>query len=580
MKKITLLITFMLFAYSFNLLAQEKVTFTWTGGNNKRFGVQTDTEETFTIAWGDGSTTTPTGNIWNMTECSHNYANNDVYTVTVTANSTASFIRLSFDAQNYGSGITSLDVSECPYLKELHCNGTLLTALDVSKNSALIRLYCNNSQISTLNINGAAGLTELICNGNKIKTLDLSTNLNLTKLGINQNLLTNIDVSDLPLSEINVMDNRLLLSHLWSICSVVPYEYPRRLGVQTRPVQNVGIGYVVDFSKETVFGGSATVFTVTKDELPVTAGTDYTVNNGKFTFLQEGTYDITMTNSRITGNQRMPTVIATFKVEPTGTEASLSNLAVSEGELTPTFDAHVVTYAVNVENETDSMTITATTAVTGATIAGVGKFPLCIGGNDFTITVTAADGSTKLDYLLTVTRAGIYHPNTNATLSSLTVNPGTLDPAFYHATLAYTVNVGQETDSITIAATASSDKATVTGTGKFGLALGNNNVFTVTVTAEDGVNNNQYRITVTRGTGIASLEKQGVEVYPNPTSGQLRITNYELRMGNVEIYDVTGRKQRAESRKGENEMVIDISNLPAGIYFVQIGKQTTKIVKE
>ena len=75
----------------------------------------------------------------------------------------------------------------------------------------------------------------------------------------------------------------------------------------------------------------------------------------------------------------------------------------------------------------------------------------------------------------------------------------------------------------------------------------------------------------------------GIKVFPNPTTGELRITNYELginneqlTINNVEIFDVYGRKQKVESRK---QNVIDISNLPAGIYFLRVNEQTVKIIK-
>jgi hypothetical protein len=75
-------------------------------------------------------------------------------------------------------------------------------------------------------------------------------------------------------------------------------------------------------------------------------------------------------------------------------------------------------------------------------------------------------------------------------------------------------------------------------------------------------------------------------LYPNPANNELRITNYELQITNVEVYDVSGRKQKAEGRrqKAENEVVMNISNLPAGVYFVKIiterGCSVQRFVKE
>ena len=41
-----------------------------------------------------------------------------------------------------------------------------------------------------------------------------------------------------------------------------------------------------------------------------------------------------------------------------------------------------------------------------------------------------------------------------------------------------------------------------------------------------------------------------------------------------------GRMQRVESKTTENEMMIDISHLPAGVYMLKAAGQTVKVVKE
>ena len=84
-------------------------------------------------------------------------------------------------------------------------------------------------------------------------------------------------------------------------------------------------------------------------------------------------------------------------------------------------------------------------------------------------------------------------------------------------------------------------------------------------------------------------------VYPNPTTGQLRITNYELGIGTlsaveVEIFDIYGRKLISDIRLsdiryptsdiGKSEIEINIAHLPAGIYFLKVGNETVKIVKQ
>jgi hypothetical protein len=75
-------------------------------------------------------------------------------------------------------------------------------------------------------------------------------------------------------------------------------------------------------------------------------------------------------------------------------------------------------------------------------------------------------------------------------------------------------------------------------------------------------------------------DKRTIVIYPNPTTGLLTITNYDLQITNVEIFDIYGRKQKAESRKQNTEWLMDLSNLPRGIYFARIITETGMITKK
>ena len=86
-------------------------------------------------------------------------------------------------------------------------------------------------------------------------------------------------------------------------------------------------------------------------------------------------------------------------------------------------------------------------------------------------------------------------------------------------------------------------------------------------------------------TGMEPVETQElntISIYPNPTSGELRIRNYELGIKDIRIFNMIGNKLSIPDEQvaaGE----INISHLPAGIYFLQVttekGVVTKKVVK-
>jgi len=71
-----------------------------------------------------------------------------------------------------------------------------------------------------------------------------------------------------------------------------------------------------------------------------------------------------------------------------------------------------------------------------------------------------------------------------------------------------------------------------------------------------------------------------LQVYPNPTSGELTIESGEWRMENVEIYDVMGRLLQSKIVNLKSKITIDISHLSAGIYFLRISAEAGEVVRK
>ena len=172
-------------------------------------------------------------------------------------------------------------------------------------------------------------------------------------------------------------------------------------------------------------------------------------------------------------------------------DATLSELSVTEGTLTPAFSPEVLEYTVDVANDVTTISVTATVNDTNASVTGTGEHALEAGDNTLEITVTAQDGTVQT-YTIVVNRA----KSSDATLSALSVTQGTLTPAFSPEVLEYTVDVENNITIIGVTATTNDANASVTGAGDHVLTTGENTL-KVVVTAQDE-STQTYTIVVNR----------------------------------------------------------------------------------
>lgn len=199
------------------------------------------------------------------------------------------------------------------------------------------------------------------------------------------------------------------------------------------------------------------------------------------------------------------------------TDATLSSLVITGAgspiTLTPTFASGTYAYTASVANAIASVTATPTrnqanatitvngTAVTSGTASGA--ISLNVGATTITTVVTAQDGTTTHTYTVTITRA----PSADATLASLALSTGALDPAFAAATTVYTASVGNDAATITVTPTSNQADATIAVNGTavasgaasaaITLNVGANTITTI-VTAQDGTTTLTYTVEVTR----------------------------------------------------------------------------------
>jgi len=212
-------------------------------------------------------------------------------------------------------------------------------------------------------------------------------------------------------------------------------------------------------------------------------------------------------------------------------DATLSNLVLSLGAMTPTFSPSYfdpLPYQYICTALTSSYTLTPTASNQYATLqltdynpyntpvsitSGVAISPVGLGGLGSNsargIIVTAQDGTTRTYYVIVNQYAG----SPVNTLSGLTLSSGTLSPAFSSGTTTYTASVTNATASINVTPTVTDSNSTITVNGNsatsgspvaVNMSYGSNTL-TIVVTSQSGITKT-YTTTVTRAlSSVATL---------------------------------------------------------------------------
>ena len=239
------------------------------------------------------------------------------------------------------------------------------------------------------------------------------------------------------------------------------------------------------------------------------------------------TMDVTVTVTAVDGVTQL-TYTITVNRAPTGlpqVTIAASPTTVTEG--TPT----TFTITANQPSVTD-LTVNVNITETAKMLSGTPPSTVTISAGHTTATLTVATHDDDIDEHASVVTAqvkvGIGYTvsdpssarvivlddevvlSTNAKLSSLTINPGTLNPAFDPDTYTYTATVPYATTTVTVTTIPSDPDAIVTINGQTATTLDvslveGENTITVTVTAEDGTTQVTYTITVNREAPIPQV---------------------------------------------------------------------------
>jgi hypothetical protein len=81
--------------------------------------------------------------------------------------------------------------------------------------------------------------------------------------------------------------------------------------------------------------------------------------------------------------------------------------------------------------------------------------------------------------------------------------------------------------------------------------------------------------------GTKEFQLQNIGIYPNPSSGIFSIQLGQIIPKNIEIFDLTGKTIYAKNEFDKNkEIVLNLSSISNGIYFIKIATDTQSLVKK
>lgn len=224
-------------------------------------------------------------------------------------------------------------------------------------------------------------------------------------------------------------------------------------------------------------------------------------------------------------------------------DATLSDLSLSVGTLDPAFDAATMAYtAVLPYGTAAAPTVTATATNANATVDVTDAADVMSASEadrTTTIVVTAEDGSTTETYTIVFSIA----PNSDATLSALSLSEGTLVPDFDAATTAYTAELPAgttATPAVTATATDANAGVVVTDAADVTSSVIADRTTTIVVTAEDGTTTETYSIvfSVIDDTPYAYLPVFADDFEGYENAFNLADTGYIMWEGGATVVDV------------------------------------------
>lgn len=264
--------------------------------------------------------------------------------------------------------LTNIDINKCTKLTTLDITNNLLTAIDITKNQALQTLrigqnkltgeldlstnptiksvYAQINELTAVKIgNNTASKPTFSFNENKLTSFDATgiKDAGNATLFLISNQLTEITLPSTKMKSINISKNNFTIATLPATTVAKTLTYAPQADYAI--AETYKVGDVLDLSSLTNATLNTQFQVMKSDKTPLTEGTDYTIADGKITFLtaQDAVY-ITMASTlypKFTGTNIYKTTVTkvegstginvvtaqSVKVSTAGNEISISGLS-------------------------------------------------------------------------------------------------------------------------------------------------------------------------------------------------------------------------------------------------------------
>ncbi|WP_338841597.1 T9SS type A sorting domain-containing protein [Flavobacterium ginsenosidimutans] len=484
----------------------------------------------------------------------------------------------------YHGALTKLDVSKNLKLRHLDMADNKVSTLDLSKNKALETLDCSSNSLTELNVSSNTLLKLLNANNNGLTSIDISKNTSLKTLGLYTNKLTEIDFSaNKDLESISISSNQLSTIDISNNLSLYTISISNNAAIKSLDVsQHPNLLYL--YAKNC----QITAIDVSKNPLlrylEISGNKIQTIDvskNPALTNLLVDSNQLTSLDLRNGKNTLLSTPYLSFTSNP-----KLYCILVDD-----------VDYAnQNWLYKKDNIA-TYNTECTGEIVVPANNFAVetksesCLGENNGEISIVAKNA---FEYVATINDKSYTFTNNTLQVTSLT-------PGVYSIKITIPNMIFEQNFNVTIAKGAtitgksnvSSKKVDVEiteGTAPFTVFIDGTAQFQTTDTNFSVDVNKAGLIEVTTAKaceGVFAKKVTSAELgtmllaYPNPTYGVIEIEIPGAKTETaIELYNFGGQLVSKGTYNTESGIaVLNLENLPAGIYAAKIYSETPEYIK-